>query len=408
MSFQRRRQNEGRNETSDYHNAARFAFKILDISDFSFRIIASMEILPAFSNPKSPIQNPVHDDFECCSASPRCNQGDPVKTFLESLIVTLLFLSMLAAAVAAEAQQVTKVSPVGMLLPVAPALALRNTEAFRQGLRERGYVEGQNIAIECRFADGRIEPLSDLAVELVRLKMDVIVTWGTPAARAAKQATGTIPIVMAAANDPVENGLVASLARPGGHITGATAGSPELSGKTLELLKAAAPKIRRVAVLWNPDNPALLAMLNAVKAAGMALSVQVQGMVVRDPDEFDSAFAAITRERAGALLVLHEPHLFLTHRDRILDFAVRTRLPVIYERREYVEAGGLMSYGVNFRDNFRRAATFVDNILKGVKPADLPVEQPMKFELVINLKTAKRMGLTISPNFLARADEVIR
>jgi ABC-type uncharacterized transport system substrate-binding protein len=331
-----------------------------------------------------------------------------VKTFLESLTITALFLSMLAAAVAAEAQQVAKVPRVGMLLPVSPAVAAHSTEAFRQGLRERGYVEGQNIAIECRFADGRIEPLSDLAVELVRLKMDVIVTWGTPAARAAKQATGMIPIVMAAANDPVGNGLVASLARPGGHITGATAGSPELSGKTLELLKEVAPKIPRLAVLWNPDNPALVAMLNAVKAAGRALSVQVQGLAVRDPEEFDSAFAAITRERAGALLVLHEPHLFLTHRDRILDFAVRTRLPVMYERREYVDAGGLMSYGVSFRENFRRAAAFVDKILKGAKPADLPVEQPMKFELVINLKTAKRIGLTIPPNLLARADKVIR
>ena len=330
-----------------------------------------------------------------------------MKTFLESLTITALFLSMLAAAVAAEAQQVAKVRRVGMLLPVSPAVAAHNTEAFRQGLRERGYVEGQNIAIECRFADGRIEPLSDLAVELVRLKMDVIVTWGTPAARAAKQATGMIPIVMAAANDPVGNGLVASLARPGGHITGATAGSPELSGKTLELLKEVAPKIPRVAVLWNPDNPALVAMLNAVKAAGGALSVQIQGLAVRDPEEFDSAFAAITRERAGALLVLHE-HLFLTHRDRILDFAVRTRLPVMYERREYVDAGGLMSYGVSFRDNFRRAAAFVDKILKGAKPADLPVEQPMKFEFVINLKTAKALGLTIPPTLLFQADEVIQ
>jgi len=325
------------------------------------------------------------------------------RTFISGITFGLL-----AAPLAAEAQQQAgKVYRIGLLMPVSPAAAASNIEAFRQGLRERGYVEGQSIAIESRFADGKIEPLPDLAAELVRLKMDVIVTWGTPAAGATKRATQTIPIVMAAATDPVGTGLVASLSRPGGNVTGMSAGSSELSGKTLELLKEIAPKVSRVAVLWNPDNPAEAIKMNEVRAAARVLSIQLQVLAARDPNEFEPAFAAMTKGRAGALLVQHEL-LFLTHRNRILDLVGKTRLPVMYERREYVDAGGLMSYGVNFRDNFRRAATYVDKILKGAKPADLPVEQPTHFEFVINLKTAKALGLTIPQSLLLRADEVIQ
>ena len=306
-----------------------------------------------------------------------------------------------------EAQQAKKVARIGMLLPVAAPDATTNIEAFQQGLRERGYVEGRDIAIEYRFAAGRDVALPGLAGELVGLQVEVIVTWGTPATLAAKNATKTTPIVTAAVIDPVGTGLVESLARPGGNVTGVSSGTSELSGKSLELLMELVPRITRVAVLWNRASPSDQLSFRATEVAAQALGVRLQSFGVSDPTELDSAFAAVGRERARALFVIHAPWL-QANRKRIVDFAAKSRLPAMYERREWVESGGLMSYGVNFPDNFRRAATYVDKILKGTKPADLPVEQPIKFELVINLKAAKQIGFTIPPNLLARADKVIR
>ena len=326
--------------------------------------------------------------------------------FCRAVLLITLALGIFSAPLAADAQQARKVFRIGFLL-ISPSQAAPSIEAFREALRERGYAEGQNIVFEVRCAEGRVEPLPDLATELVRLGVDIIVTQGTPAARAAKNATSTIPIVMAAGLDPVETGLVASLARPGGNLTGVTSTVPELSGKTLELLREIVPRVPRVAVLWNHVNPANALMVRETEVAARAFGVQLQSLGVRDASELESAFAAIIKERARALLVLAEP-LFLTHRKRIVDLAATHRLPAMYERRDFVDAGGLMSYGVNFPDDFRRVATFVDKILKGAKPADLPVEQPTRFELVINLKTAKALGLTIAQSVLMRADEVIR
>jgi ABC-type uncharacterized transport system substrate-binding protein len=315
-----------------------------------------------------------------------------------------LALSILATSLAAEAQSVPR---VGMLLPTSRADAEINIEAFRQGLRELGYVEGKDIRVEPRYTEGRDERLQDLATELVALKVDAIVTWGTPAARAAKVVTKTIPIVMAAVIDPVGTGLIASLARPGGNLTGVTSGGTELSGKNFELIKELAPGIRRVAVLWNPANPIQPVMFRETQVAAEAMRMQVQSVGVSDPNDLDRALAAMNEERPGALLVLHDLML-LAHRRRIVDFVARIRLPAVYERKVWVEAGGLVSYGVSFPDNFRRAATYVVKILKGAKPADLPVEQPTKFELVINLKTAKALGITIPQPVLVRANQVIQ
>jgi ABC-type uncharacterized transport system substrate-binding protein len=321
--------------------------------------------------------------------------------------VALLAVVVFAAPLAGEAQPATKIPRVGMLIPVSRSDAAINIEALRQGLRELGYVEGQHIRMEPRYSEGRDERLRDLATELVALKVNVIVTWGTPAARAAKEATKTIPIVTAAAVDPVGTGLVASLARPGGNLTGVTSGGAELSGKNFELLKELAPGIKRIAVLWNPANPIQPVMFREAQVAADAMRLQIQSIGVSDPNELDRALATINDERPGALLVLQDLML-LTHRKRIVDFVARNRLPAMYERRVWVEAGGLMSYGVSFPGNFRRAAAYVDKILKGAKPADLPIEQPTKFELVINLKTAKALSLTIPQSVLLRADEVIQ
>jgi putative tryptophan/tyrosine transport system substrate-binding protein len=318
----------------------------------------------------------------------------------------LIAVVLLAVGVITEAQQPAKVPRIGMLMPVSPAAAASNIDAFRQGLRDNGWVGGQNIAVETRYSE-RAEWLPDLAAELVQLKVDVIVTWGTPAARAAKKATSTIPIVMAAAIDPVETGLVSSLARPGGNLTGLSSGGSELSGKALELLKEIVPRVARMAVVWNPDNPAEKVKVKETQAAAQALGVRLQSLEARAPNELESAFVAMKKERAGALLVQHE-QVFLTHSKLIVELAATNRLPAMYERREYVDVGGLMSYGVSFPENFRRAATYVDKILKGAKPADLPVEQPKKFEFIINLKAAKQIGLIVPPNVLARADKVIR
>ena len=310
----------------------------------------------------------------------------------------------LAAPLAAEAQQAGKVLRIGFLGTYAgPSL-----DAFRQVLRELGWVEGQNIVIDYRFAEGRLDRWTDLAVELVRLRVDIIVAEGTQAVAATKNATETIPIVMISGSvDPVGLGLIASLARPGGNVTGLSYSvGPEIAGKGLELLKEIVPKVRRVAILASPTNPIHPLVTRDLKVTARSLGVQLQLLEARGPDEFDGTFAAMTKERAGALLVVSDT-MFIFHRTRLADLAARSRLPAAYGTRVSVEAGGLMSYGPSFLDLHRRAATYVDKILKGAKPAELPVERPTEFELVINLKTAKALGLTIPPSLLARADQII-
>ena len=313
---------------------------------------------------------------------------------------------LFALCVSVQAQQPKKVSRIGLL---ASGQGLGSAgDAFRQRLRELGWVEAQNITIESRFAGGKnLDRLPQLAAELVRLKVALIVADGDPAIYAAKQATSAIPIVVVAVGDPVREGLVASLARPGGNITGLTSISTELSGKRLELLKEAVPKVSRVAVLWNPANASNVIEFKEAEVAARALGLKLQSLEVRGPDDFQGAFAGAARDRANALIVVRDP-LVDSHHFRILDFAIDKRLPSIHGEEQFVEAGGLMSYGPSRVELFRRAATYVDKILKGAKPADLPVEQPTKFDLVINLKNAKQIGLTIPPNVLARADKVIK
>jgi putative tryptophan/tyrosine transport system substrate-binding protein len=315
---------------------------------------------------------------------------------------------VLAAPLAAEGQQAAKVARIGFLsLNLGPNPHLK--EAFRQGLRDLGYVEGHNIVIEYRDAEGKLERLPALAAELIALQVDVILAGGTPQALAAKQATRTLPIVFAAAAAPVTDGLVTSLARPRGNVTGLTSLNPELIGKCLEQLKQAVPGVNRVAVLWPPGGLGERTdkdMLKGAELAARALGMRLQFVEARGPDDFDRAFSEMTKARAGALTVLPST-MFLNERRRIVDLVTKTRLPAVYTSREFVDAGGLMSYGANIADNFRGAATYVDKILKGTKPGDLPVERPTKFELVINLKTAKALGLTIPPSLLARADQVI-
>ena len=319
---------------------------------------------------------------------------------------------LLAAPLTVEAQQPGKLPRIGYL--VTGSLDSPETrvthDAFRQGLRDHGYMEGQNILIEYRAADGKIERFQDLATELVRLKVDLIVAATTVAARAAQQATTTIPIVVPIMGDPVGDGLVASLARPGGNITGLTFLGPELVPKRLELLKEALPKVSRVAGLWHPgafSERTTRDMLKQAETAARTLGVQLQLVGVRGPDEVDRAFPTMIKERADALIVFPSPMLF-NERRRIVGLAAKHRLPTMSMAREWVELGGLMAYGSSITDLYRRAVTYVDKILKGAKPADLPVEQPTKFELVINLKTAKALGLTIPPSLLQRADEVIQ
>jgi putative ABC transport system substrate-binding protein len=280
-------------------------------------------------------------------------------------------------------------------------------EAFRQGLREHGYVEGKNIVIEWRFAEGKLDRLPALATELVRLKVDVIVSGAPAPTRAAKGATATIPIVMAQDSDPVGSGFVASLARPGGNITGLATLAPEISGKQLELLKEIVPKLSRVAVLGTSTRPGTAQMLKETELAAGAFKVKLQYLDVLDPKEIATAFRAATKGRADAVILLPSG-VFNSQRTQIVELAAKSRLPTIYYAAEWVEDGGLMTYSASLIDLSRRAAIYVDKILKGAKPADLPVEQPTKFELVINLKTAKQIGLTIPPNVLARADRVIR
>ena len=319
--------------------------------------------------------------------------------------------SLLAAPLAAEAQQqARKVVRIGYLgdEPVTTPIVAPVWGAFIEGLRELGWVEGQNVTIEPRFSEGKMERLPDLAAELVRLKVDVIVAAGSQPPVAAKQATGTIPIVITNMGDPVGTGLVSSLARPGGNVTGLSLLTPELIGKQLELLKEIVPGLSRVAVLRNPTSPIHPLSLREAEVAARSLGVQLQVLDARGPDEFEMAFGAMSRERAGALNVLGDGMFFL-HRTRIAVLAAKHRLPAIFAQRQHADAGGLMAHGSSLRDNFRRAATYVDKILKGAKPADLPVEQPTKFELVINLKTATALGLTIPPSLLLlRADELIQ
>jgi putative ABC transport system substrate-binding protein len=270
-----------------------------------------------------------------------------------------------------------------------------------------GYVEGENIVIEDRYAEGKFDLLPALAAELVRLKVDIIITAGPPVTRAVKDATATIPVVMAQDGDPVGNGFVASLARPGGNITGMSQLAPEISGKQLELLKETVPRLSRVAVLGTSTRPGNAYALKETELAAGTFAVRIQYLDVRDPKDIETAFREARKGRAGAVLVLQGP-VFTAQRTQVVDLAAKTRLPAIYPQTEYTDVGGFMCYGVNTPDLFRRAANYVDKILKGAKPADLPVEQPKKFELVINLKTAKQIGVTIPPNVLARADRVIR
>ena len=319
--------------------------------------------------------------------------------------LTLAFL-LLAAPLAAEAQQAGEVYRVGILPPGPISERAHFWEAFRQRLHDLGYVEGQNLTLVFPPGEVRPERLPHLAAELVSLKVDVIVAATSVAIQAAKEATKTIPIVMPVSSAPVEHGFVASLARPGGNITGLTLVSSELIGKRLELLKTVVPRVSRIAVLSNPTSSGAPLQMRAAEVAARTLGVQLQFLEVRGPDDVEKAFEAATKGRAGALIALDDPLVF-THRVRIVKLAAKSRLPAIYGFSGFVQAGGLMSYAANVTDMYRRAATYVDKILKGAKPGDLPVEQPTEFELVINMKTAKALGLTIPQSLLLRADEVI-
>ena len=324
----------------------------------------------------------------------------------KKIIVLALCSLLLAPCSAVEAQQPTKIPRIGILSPGSSAFPGRaRYDSFRQALRKLGYIEGKNIFIEIRTAEGKQDRLSDFATELVKLKVDVIVTAGTPGVLAAKNATSAIPIVFWAVADPVRAGLVSSLARPGGNITGLTSFGPELDGKRLELLKETFPKITRVAYFREATAPETGSI--EIQAAASALGLQLQSLKVRSAKDFDGAFDAALKERAQALTTSAGP-VIIVNQQRIVAFAAKNRLPAIYPYSEVIDAGGLMFYGVSFSDLFRRAATYVDKILKGAKPADLPVEQPTKFEFVVNLKTAKQIGVIIPQSLLYRADKVIK
>jgi ABC-type uncharacterized transport system substrate-binding protein len=326
---------------------------------------------------------------------------------VQSILVVVVLLVL---GVIAEAQQPAKIPRIGYLTGATPDGQSARIEPFRQGLRELGYVEGKNIFIEHRYAEGKLDRLPALAAELVRLKVDVIVTGRQAITRAAKNATNTIPIVMAQDGDPVGNGFVASLARPGGNITGLSNFAPEIGGKQLELLKEIIPKLSRVAVLGtrtSTNNPGYAQRLGEIERAAKAFGVKLQYLNVLNSKDIETSFREASKERADAVLAMGDPVLN-SHRTQVIEQAVKSRLPAIYNQRLYVEDGGLMTYGASLPDLDRRAATYVNKILKGAKPADLPVEQPTKFEFIINLKAAKQIGLTIPPNVLARADRVIR
>jgi putative ABC transport system substrate-binding protein len=326
---------------------------------------------------------------------------------IKKTFVSLLTTFLLATISLAEAQPAKKVFRIGSLSGNRSSPMPPNIEAFRQGLRELGYVEGKNISVEYRFAEGKNERYAILAAELVNLGVDVIVTGGTAATLAAKQATNTIPIVVLNAGDLVGEGLVASLARPGGNVTGFTSVDPDFSAKRLQLLRETFPTVSRVAVLYHGGPGGDQDELRETQTAAKSLAVQIQPLHVLEPDQFQRAYAAMTKERAQALIIFSGTFTAF-HRKELLELAAQIRIPTMCARPEWSEAGGLISYGHDPRDQFRRAAIYVDKILKGTKPADLPVQQPMKFELVINLKTAKEIGVTIPPNVLARADKVIK
>jgi putative tryptophan/tyrosine transport system substrate-binding protein len=325
-------------------------------------------------------------------------------SFFAAIIPTLL---LMIAATPATAQQPAKIPRIAVLIGSSLAANAVRIDAFRQSLRDLGYVEGKNIAIEFRSAEGKFDRLPELAAEIVRLSVDVIVTTGPIVNPPAKKATSTIPIVMAFDNDPVGNGLVASLARPGGNITGLSNIAPEISGKQLELLKEVVPRLSRIAVFGNTKEPANLQSLKEAEIAAGAFKVTLQYVDILSPDEIESSFLAANKGRAEAVIILGS-FILNPHRAQVAKLAVGNRLPAAYNAIEWVEAGGLMSYGTSFPDLFRRAGAYVDKILKGAKPAEMPIEQPQKFELIINLKAAKQIGLTIPPNVLARAERVIK
>jgi putative tryptophan/tyrosine transport system substrate-binding protein len=341
-----------------------------------------------------------------------CSCSDNRKAKIENrkwLGLSVIAFMLVVVGAAASAQQPKKIARIGYLVSSDPATESARAEAIRLALRELGHIEGQNIAIEYRYAEGKQDHWPALAAELVRLKVDIIVvTGGALWVRATKNATKTIPIVMVGTGgDPVKEGLVESLARPGGNVTGVTNLTTELGGKRLELLKEAVPKIARVAVLYNPVTPGIILELKEIQAAARALGVTTQAWEARPTDGFDRLFAAMSNQRPDGLLVLSGPLMGASVK-RIAGFAIKSRLPSVHGNRSYVDAGGLMSYGADLADSYRRVAYYVDKILKGAKPGDLPVEQPTKFELVINLKTAKQIGVTIPQKVLARADRVIR
>jgi putative ABC transport system substrate-binding protein len=324
-----------------------------------------------------------------------------------SLCVVPLGLALLAAPLAAEAQPAGRTVTIGYLGNSSPSLESNLVEAFREGLRQLGYVEGRNLIIKYEWAEGQQERHPALARELVRLKPDVILTAGTPGALAARQATQSIPIVMTSSGDPVAAGLVASLAKPGGNVTGLSVLQPELQGKRLELLKEAVPKLSRLAVLRNPDNPLTAIDWKAMQPAAEALGVKLQPVEARGPNDLGRALARIKAAHPDGLFVIGDRFLF-AYRASIVQFVVKNRLPGISTWREFAQEGGLMAYGPDYAGMYRRAAAYVDKILKGAKPADLPVEQPTRFELVVNLKTAKALGLTLPQSVLVRADHVIQ
>jgi putative ABC transport system substrate-binding protein len=334
----------------------------------------------------------------------RSKKSRSIKLFIASIF---LLVATLLATRFLEAQQPTKVIPIGYLTGESLSANAARTDSFRQGLRHLGYVEGKNTVIEWRYAEGKLDRLPTLAAELVRLKVNVIVTGAPAATRAAKAATSTIPIVMTNDPDPVADGFVASLARPGGNITGLSTFAPELGGTRLKILREVVPKLSRVIVLGTSTNPGYAQVISEIELAAKAFGVKLQYLDVLDSKDVETAFRAANKGRADGVLTLNSP-ILASQRTQIVEFAVKNRLPAIYHSSEYVEAGGLMFYGVNLVDLNRRAATYVDKILSGAKPADLPVEQPIKFEFVANLKAAKQIGLTIPPSVLARADKVIR
>ena len=329
------------------------------------------------------------------------------KQIIKQTLTCLLLTVLLPTLSSAEAQQPMKAPRVGLLLQGTSTSLMTRLEGFQQGLRERGYVEGKNIALEQRFDDDREERLPALAADLARLRVDIIVAAATPAVKAAKQATATVPIIIVHSADPVALGLVASLARPGGNVTGLSSASPDYSGKQLELLKEAVPKLSRIAILWNAANPGTAIAFREMQDAVRVLKLSVQSLEVRRSEDLAPAFKNVPKQRGMGLVTLLDP-LVVSQRARIVELASESRLPAIYPTKEFVEAGGLMSFGADLTDSYRRAAIFVDKILKGAKPAELPVEYPTKFIFTVNLKTAKQIGLTIPPNILAMADKVIK